>query len=303
MKKYFVMAVFALLAASCSNESDETVSNQNEQGYAPVTVHVSDFAITQEEMPSGGGTTRGVENPGDYSGVGAITLAFYNAVGTEVYKTTQIKGDGSYTTFGEFTANLPVGSYTMVAVARAHYDGDAFTLTSPTEAAYTSERPRETFSKVQTVTVTSASALDINVTLNRISAMLTIQSTDNRPAGIAKIRTTYAKGGKSFNPTTGIATSDTGFSQTNTPSAPIGSTIMVSSCPFLSSADDVEEQINITIEVLDASDNVLFTKTVNNVPLRRNRQTTLSGAIFTAGTSGAAFKLETSWLPGNTVEF
>ena len=305
MKKHFFIAVTMLLAAtSCTNESELTVVENNaEQATAPVTVRVNDFSITQEEMPSGGGTTRAAENPDSYFSGGAITLAFYDAQGTEVYKTTQIKGDGSYTTFGEFTANLPVGSYTMVAVARAHYDGDAFTLTSPTEAAYTSERPRETFSKVRSVTVTSASPLDINVTLNRISAMLTIQSTDNRPAGIARIRTTYAKGGKAFNPTTGLATTDTGFSQTNTPSAAIGSTIMVSSCPFLSSADDAEEIIDITIEVLDPDDNVLFTKTVNNVPLRRNRQTTLTGKIFTAETSGVGFTLETSWLPGNTVEF
>ena len=151
--------------------------------------------------------------------------------------------------------------------------------------------------------MTSASALDINVTLNRITAMLTIQSTDNRPAGIARIRTTYAKGSKAFNPTTGLATSDAGFSQTNTPSAPVGTTIMVSSCPFLTSADDAEEKIDITIEVLDASDNVLFTQTVNNVPLRRNRQTTLRGAIFTASTSAAAFQLETDWLEGKTVDF
>ena len=292
------LAVFALLAAaSCTKVTDEVVSNQNET--APVTVRVSGFSIAQDEIP----TTRGTEALDSYLGGGAITLTFYDAAGTEVYKTTQVKGDGTYTTFGEFTANLPVGNYTMVAVARAYYDGDAFTLTSPTEAAYTSERPRETFSKVQSVTVTSASALDINVTLNRITAMLTIQSTDNRPAGIARIRTTYAKGSKAFNPTTGLATSDAGFSQTNTPSAPVGTTIMVSSCPFLTSADDAEEKIDITIEVLDASDNVLFTKTVNNVPLRRNRQTTLRGAIFTASTSAAAFQLETDWLEGKTVDF
>lgn len=298
MKMKIFLAVFALLAAaSCTKVTDEVVSNQNET--APVTVRVSGFSIAQDEIP----TTRGTEALDSYLGGGAITLAFYDAAGTEVYKTTQIKGDGTYTTFGEFTANLPVGNYTMVAVARAYYDGDAFTLTSPTEAAYTSERPRETFSKVQSVTVTSASALDINVTLNRITAMLTIQSTDNRPAGIARIRTTYAKGSKAFNPTTGLATSDAGFSQTNTPSAPVGTTIMVSSCPFLTSADDAEEKIDITIEVLDASDNVLFTKTVNNVPLRRNRQTTLRGAIFTASTSAAAFQLETDWLEGKIVDF
>ena len=173
MKKLFISTAILLSIVACTNDSESTVvENQTEQGYAPVTVRVSDFSIATEEISSGGSLTRGTETLDSYFAGGAITLAFYNAVGTEVYKTTQVKGDGTYTTFGEFTANLQVGHYTMVAVARAHYDGDAFTLTSPTEAAYTSMRPRETFSKVQTVTVTSASPLDLSVTLNRINSWL-----------------------------------------------------------------------------------------------------------------------------------
>ena len=217
-----------------------------------------------------------------------------------MYKTTQIKGDGSYTTFGEFTANLQVGTYTMVAVARYYYAGDAFTLISPTAAAYTSERPRETFCLTQAVTVTSASPLDLDVTLNRISSWLKIVSTDGRPASATKIRTTFAKGGKGFNPTTGLATTDTGFSQTNNPSTAVGATIEVNAVPFLYTD---EESMTITIEALDADDNVLATRVVNNVPFKRNRQTILTGAVFTADASAAAFKLETSWLDDETVNF
>ena len=292
------LAVFALLAAaSCTKVTDEVVSNQNET--APVTVRVSGFSIAQDEIP----TTRGTEALDSYLGGGAITLAFYDAAGTEVYKTTQVKGDGTYTTFGEFTANLPVGNYTMVAVARAYYDGDAFTLTSPTEAAYTSERPRETLCKVQSITVTNTSPLDFDVTLDRITAMLTIQSTDARPAGISKIRTTYSKGGKSFNPTTGLATSNTGFWQTNSPAAAVGSTIKVNSCPLLASADDEEERIDITIEVLDPDENVLFTKVVKDVPFKRNNITIVSGKLFTTGPSSFGIKLNTEWGPGYEVNF
>ena len=299
--KMFLAAAMLLAATSCTNESDVTVVENNaEQVTAPVTVHVNDFSITQEEMPSGGGTTRAAQNPADYTDVGAITLAFYDAAGTEVYKTTQIKGDGSYTTFGEFTANLPVGHYTMVALARYYYAGDAFTLTSPTAAAYTSERPRETFAGTQAVTVTSASPLDIDVTLNRISSWLKIVSTDGRPASATKVRTTFAKGGKGFNPTTGLATTDTGFSQTNNPSTAVGATIEVNAVPFLYTD---EESMTITIEALDADDNVLATRVVNNVPFKRNRQTILTGAVFTAEASAAAFKLETSWLDDETVNF
>ena len=294
MKKFIVMAAIVLSTVACSNDSELTNVVANQKETAPVTVRVNDFSITTEEMPSGGGTTRAAVNPASYSGVGALDLAFFDAGGTKVYTSTQIKSDGStYTTFGQFTANLPVGNYTMVAIGRFYDGSDVFTLTSPTSAAFTSERPRETFCATQNVTVTSASALDLDVTLNRIVSRLDIESTDNRPAGIAKIRTTYAKGGKSFNPTTGLATTDAGFAQTNTPSAAVGATVKVTSYPFL--ATD-EENINVTIQVLDAGDNVLFAHTVNNVPFKRNRKTTLRGNIFTAGTSSAGFQLETSWL-------
>ena len=301
MKQYFLTAAIMLLAAtSCTNECVETeVANQ--KATAPVTVRVNDFSITTEEMPSGGGTTRSAVNPASYDGVGAIDLAFYSG-GTEVFKTTQIKSDGTtYSTFGEFECNLPVGSYTMVVVGRGQFDGDVFTLTSPTAAGYTSERARETFVKTQAVNITSADPVNLSATLNRIVAKLEIISTDTRIDGVSKIRTTYSAGGKSFNPTTGLATSNTGFNLTNTPSAAVGATIDVGSFVFL--ATD-EQTVNITIDVLDANEDVMFTKYVANVPLKRNRQTVLSGPLFTStAITSSAFQVETDWLPNNTVNF
>lgn len=301
--KFFFLAAIVLLAAACSSNESELTRVENHQETALVRVSFNDFSMAMSEVAGARAATRSEEAPASYNGVGAMTLAFYDAEGTEVYKTTQVKGDDTYTTFGEFTANLQVGTYTMVAIARANYDDDAFTLTSPTQAGYTSERPRETFSKVQTVTVTSASALDINVTLNRISSWLKIVSTDGRPASVKKIKTTFEKGGKDFNPTTGLAITNTGFSQTNTPSGATGTTISVNVVPFVACADDEEEKMTVTIEALDADDNVLATKVVENVPFKRNRKTILTGSVFTADTSGAAFKLETAWLTDYNMDF
>ena len=299
MKKHFMMAAAMLLAASCSNDPELTNVVENQAETAPITVRVSDFSVTQEEMPSGGGTTRAAEDVADYTEVKAIDLAFYEG-STEVYKTTQLRSNTStYTTFGEFECNLPIGNYTMVVVGRGYSNGDVFVLTSPTEAAYTTERARETFCATQDVTVTSTTPLDLSVTLSRIIAKLHIVSTDNRTASVAKIRTTYGAGGKSFNPTTGLATVNDGFSLTNTPSSGV-ETLDVGNYTFL--ATD-EQTMDITIEALDANNNVLFTKVVPNVPLKRNRVTTLTGQVFTAGTSAASFKVETDWIEGNTVEF
>ena len=88
---------------------------------------------------------------------------------------------------------------------------------------------------------------------------------------------------------------------TNTPSAAVGATIGVGSYLFLASD---QQSINVTIEVLDENNQVMFTKSVPNVPMQRNKQTTLSGPVFTATASTtSSFKIETDWLEGTTVPF
>ena len=220
-----------------------------------------------------------------------------------MYKTTQLKSDNTtFTTFGQFSCELPVGSYTLVVVGRDVVDGDEFTLTSPTVAAYTTEWPRETFAGTQSVTVTSANPLNLSITLNRINTMLIISSTDLLPAGVAKLRTTCSAGCKGFNPLTGLATNTSGFSVTNNiPESRVGKTVSIANNAFLGTDD---QTMDITLEALDAENNVLCTKIVENVPLKRNRQTTLRGHVFTPSTaSQAAFTLETGWIDGNTVSF
>lgn len=295
LKKIF-FAGMILLAASCSNESELNEVINPEKATAPVTVRVNGFSITQENFPTGG--TRAEQDVVDYTGVQVLTLAFYDG-STEVYKTTQKRFESStYTTFGEFTCNLPIGAYTMVVIGNDYQsEGDENVLTSSTVAGYTGERARETFCATQSVTVTAA-GVDISVTMNRINALLNIVSTDSRPAEVKKVKTTYSKGSKGFNPMTGLASDDNGFSVTNTPSNT--GTINVGSNVFLASD---EEAMTITIEALDADNNVLFTKVVPNVSLKRNRKTILSGAIFTANASSATFQVETDWLESNTVNF
>ena len=298
----FLGFAFALLLGSVltlsSCTASEEVSNPVDKTLIPVTIQVSDFAMTLEDM---GSSTRTVEDAADYAGVKVMTLAFYASDGTEVLKQTQERADATtYTTFGQFSCNLPIGSYTMVVIGRGLSNGDEFTLTSPTVAAYTSEKVRETFSATQAVTVTSTTPLNLNVTLSRVVAELKVVSTDGRSADITKIRTTYSAGGKTFSPTTGLANSNTGFSVTNNPSSAVGSVISVYSFLFLESD---EQNIDITLEALDNNETVLFTKVITGVPMQRNKKTTLTGAIFTASPSSATFTLSTDWLTETTVPF
>ena len=311
----FVSAVFGL--GSCSDAEGVMNSEiEGSSGCVPVRVHVSDFSFSVDDFPgtafdpstssgtvgpsTGSGTvgTRGAVDPGSYDGLKAMTLAFYSADGSEVSKITQEKGSAE--NFGDFSLTLPLGSYTMVVIGRDVLESDAFSLTSATVAGYTSERVRETFCAKQSVAITSSAAVNLDVTLNRIVAQLTIQSTDGRPEGASKIRTTYSGGGKMFNPSTGLAIEDTGFSLVNTPKSAVGATIGVKNFAFLAS---IEQVMDITLEVLDAADNVLITKEVKDVPLARNKKTTLSGALFTPTAVAIGVRVEEDWLPEETITF
>ena len=297
MKKFFFMAGLVLLFAACSKESENMVNNaQMEEAVAPVKVHVSGFSVAQEDFP----VTRAAQNVVAYTGVKVVTLAFYNG-STEVYKHEQVRGaleEGE--TLGEFDCSLPMGSYTMVVIARGLGDGDVFTLTSPTEAAYTSDHSRETFAYTQAVNITSTSAVDISATLNRIIAKLQVFSSDGRAANATNVRMTMSAGGKSFNPTTGLATSNTGFVNTVPISTAAG--VISNSVSYLFLAGD-EQTMNVTIETLDGEGNTLFSKTVNNVPFKRNRVTKLTGAMYTNEAASGAFQLETTWLEEENVAF
>ena len=287
MKKILIMAGLALLAASCTNDS--SVFNNENSEKAPVTVRVDGFSISQEEFSGASRMTRATA-VGDYSNVKVLTLAFYASDGTEVYKSTQSKNEAN---FGEFSTFLPIGSYTMVVLGYVLYDDDELTLTSPTQAEYTGGCPRETFAATQEVNVTNTTAKELTATLDRIVTCLQVISTDGRTASVNKVRMTFAAGGKRFSPTSGLATANTGSVSTVGNSATIGTSSTSTGYVFLTSD---EQTMDVTIETLDAEGAVLFSKTVNNVPFKRNRRTKLTGAIYGADVTASGFQVNTDWL-------
>ena len=293
MKIRLFLAGLVLLLAACSTDN----SIHNDDTLIPVTVRVSDFSVSQDEFPG----TRATTAPASYEGIDAITLAFYTEDGTEQYKTTQLKSNlPSGKTFGEIELSLPIGSYTMVVIGRGHFSGDVFTLESPASAFYDCEHVRETFTCTQDVRISNCDAVELSATLNRVVAQVTVVSTDMKTPNVARIRTTFSAGGKSFNPSTGLALDNTGFSNTVYGEGNTGET--TSAVNFLFLASD-EQKMDVTIETLDADGAVLFSKTVNDVPLRRNRVTTLTGAMYSPAAATATFMLSTDWLPGNNLNF
>lgn len=301
MKKIvFVAGLFLLLAASCSKETVNEVNNNTPEvadrdTLVPVHVHVNDFSIIQEDFPE----TRSNPQTPTASGVKAMTLAFYNG-DTEVYKTTQLKDDATQAnTFGEFECALPKGTYTMVVLGYGYFEGDVLTLTSPTQAAYTSVRPRETFAATEAVNITTTQAVEVSTTLSRIVSRLQIVSTDGRTDDAANVRVTFSAGGKAFNPTTGLATVNTGFNNTLSVTESVGTKFNSIAYLFLNTD---EQTMDVTIDVLNTAGNSITHRVIPNVPFKRNRSTKITGVLYSAPLS-TSFLIDTNWLDEVIVGF
>lgn len=275
-----------LLLTACSKES--TTTDITTGGTAAVKVTVNDFSITTEDFPTKDAVAA-------YTGVKAMTLAFFDAQGNEIYNTTQLRADNTtYTTFGEFSTELPMGSYTMIALG---YGSEVpMTLNGATSATYTADRCRETFVASQAVNVTSTSPLTLNAELSRVVSKVLVRSTDTRTAGVDSVRVTFAAGGRGVNPQTGLSTTNNGLSNSVAISTAVGAASSTISYLFLGSD---QQTMNITVETIKTNGSVYSTRTVTNVPLQRNRVIVLRGPMYSTA-SGAGFTVNTNWIGDTT---
>lgn len=289
---YLTVGVILLALTSCSKEEETLVVNN--ESLVPVTVRVNDFSMSVEDFG-----TRAAQSVESYTGVKAMTLAFYDSDDVEVYKTTQLRADNStYSTFGDFSLSLPMGSYTMVVLG--YGSTSAITLSNKTSAVYETDRVRETFVYTETVNITNTSAVNLAATLSRVVSKLMVISTDAQTANAAKIRTTFSAGGQGVNPMTGQSTSNTGFVNTVDILTSVG-TVGGGSVNYLFLNTD-EQTMNVTIDILDEDNDIISQRVVNNVPFKRNRTTKLTGSLFTTAAS-SSFQVETSWLTDEEITF
>lgn len=277
MKRLLPLLAALLLVSGCKKDNIVILT--------PVHVSLGDF-----EVINGDQTTAKDEPLATYSGVKAVTLAFYNSAGVLAYSSTQLRADSTtFATFGEFDLALAMGSYTMEVFA---YGSDyPLTLNGMTEAAYTVDKVRETFVATQAVNIASTSPVNINATLNRVNSRLRVESTDLQPVSIDSIRITYSAGGKSFNPLTGFATVNSGL--VNSIKSAAGENIHTNANSYIF-LNANEQYVDITIDAIDTSSAVVFHKEIINVPLRRNAVTTLQGSMYSTS-AASLFTLHTDY--------
>lgn len=205
---------------------------------------------------------------------------------------TQTSGDAD---FGTLSVSVDPGTYTVVAVG--HSSARTAALKSPQLVQFTAsdgEKLTDTFCVCAQITVTDQPQ-HYDLTMRRMTAMVQFIFTDEDvSAAMTHILISYTGGSANFNPSTCEGTTRSTQSERRTRSA--SQTYQVFTFPFLAA----EGKLKMTLQALDASGTVLHQRTLENVPVTRNRITTYRGAFFGEGSgtfsqSGFGFTVNAEW--------
>ena len=231
-----------------------------------------------------------------------LNVMLFNEDGTRYFEKvrTQYAIDEN---FGQMSLTLPAGEYTVVAVG--HSSVKSATIKSPEMVQFTAsdgEKLTDTFCYCGNVTIGDEPA-QYALTMSRVTAMVRFQFTDEEiPASLASVKFDYTGGSANFNPLTSEGTTKSTQSENRPVSG--NDVYQVFTLPYLSATGTLK----MTISALTASGEVIKKKTIDAVPVTRNRITTYTGPLFTdgAGTitqSGFGFTVNPDWDGEDKYEF
>ena len=268
---------------ACADKDPEIV------GKRAITIRVSDFAMSFE----GGQAKTSAAEATD-----RITVAVFNAAGNSVFSETQQRADSAaYDTYGVFDLTLNDGVYTLVAVG--YRTLGTLSITSPTTASFTGGIP-DCYVGTQTLTVGPGNNGTIAMTLNRPVARFSVCDTLNPfPASVYILETRFSSGSSGFNPTTGFAISNTGYTRSMYTSS---ITYVHPNFNYHIFLNAESQSMDVTITCRDSEGHVNYQKTIPSVPLRRNYATRAVGPLF--GTSAAtSFTFNTTFAGDTSIAF
>lgn len=230
------------------------------------------------------------------AGVKRIALSVFDLNGTQITSTTQNQ-DVDAANFGQpVTFRLPVGTYKFVAVAHGASSASVpvATINSVTEFSLGSvEISGKTYSIVQDVTISGNTTQSVTIDMDtRKNASFGAWFTDANPSDVKKIQMIVAPESAVYtdlkvNPSTGYAASQWKYTKIydmvaeNIPSTKNG----IFNVPLMLTA--ATQTLDVTINALSATDEVLYTRTLPNVPFQQGHKTLAKGTFFSPEATGS----------------
>lgn len=278
----FTLLLFSMMFTSCYQEIGSTVKDHKSE----VKVTLKGFSTSL----SSGNTRASLEE----TSVKRISFSVFNEEGTEVEQITQSITDPY---FGQITLLLSGGEYTFVAVAHG-VSSDAVgnaTIHSASEVQLPEALVPDTYSGVETFTISGNKSESFSMELNQAVAHVVAISEDIVPEAVGYIgfqifnsegsgETVSAKNLPLFDPSTGLSLRDYKFNV-----ALLATSGSEFDREFFILLPSESAQLPITLSVYDSSSQVLteYTRKLQPQPFRQAYTTTLSGTIFSSLQNGS----------------
>lgn len=271
------MALAAAMMCGC--EYTEEVS-ENQQRVKRVT-----FCVSNE----GWNVTRALEA----DGVGMTDLWLFDYVDGELVRT--LHQSGTDADFGEPVLQMGYGTHTVYFVA-SRGKSPAVNGTQVTWG-----QPSDTFWKVVEVTVSDGIRRSVAVTLDRVVTKLRVLINDAIPDGAVTLVMKPASWWYGLDYLTGAAVGENDAERSvSLPASSVGTEGLGVS--FFGLSDDEEWLTDLSVTVNDNNGGVLGTVSLADVPFERNRVTTVSGSLFSAGGT-FSISLNETWKEGVDYEW
>lgn len=263
MKKLMVAMSAALMLTACGNETE--LSGRLQTANDSIENVTIEFVIPMT-------TSTQAMTRGELSASQMTDLWLFDYVGDELQQT--IHQSSTDTGFGSVAINTTTGNHIFCFVASR---GTEPTVSGGT---ITWAKPSDTFWKAVSMSVTPTTATAQPVVLDRAATRLKVNITDEVPTTLASLSITADTwhcgiDAKSGQPTTATAR----ISNITVPASYQGTTGQLSASIFGIAGDDFTTDVSIT--AMDGNSQQIATVSVDDVTMKRNITTQLSGPLFT----------------------
>ena len=205
-----------------------------------------------------------------------ITIALFQN-GVRVIKIDQDADDAR---FGSVSTHLPYGKYTLVCLAHSS-EGNA-TTTNVEKISFPSSYVTDTFLYCEEIEITEESESVKNLSLTRVVSKFELVITDKMPSEVTMLEIKYTGGSATLNALTGRGvTKSRQHEEFDITPGDEQTTFDVYSFLF-----DEEGELKFTITAYDETDNEVFSRVFEKVPMKRNNITRYQGKFFGKGING-----------------
>ena len=299
--KLIGLLALSMALASCEKVSlDELLSKEpptsqpSSTGNASLSIHIGGIADANYQDATAKGT-RAIEPIGNVCT--KLTISLYNEEGQRVYSVNKKSTDAD---FADVTIKLTEGKYYLVVVAHSNENNAA---TKDINKITFDGKLSDTFHYYKEIEL-QAGGNNIDVVMERVTAMFRLEITDEIPENVKQLRFNYTGGSSTLSGYTGAGSVNSRQTEIRNVQSGIN-TYEVYTFPH---PDD--KKLKMTITALDASGETVCTKTFEDVAVSKNMITRYKGSFFTNITPPAAsdnynfnISANTDWKGENIIEF